>query len=127
MTDTANGRAADTTHALSQRVDGLKDPSRLFIQKQVVVTKVRAGKVPVKILGLRIKCKSIRNQWVDRLHDPLDFLRLEICRRRQLFWRGIPFTADTFKLTTLFFCSCTHFSLLRIINSGKTNRILRSG
>src|SRR2546425_11620726 len=109
MTDASNGRAANTTHALGERVDGLEDRFRLFIQKQVVVTKVRAGKVPVKVLGLRIECKSIRNQWVDRLYDPLDFLRLKICRRRQLFRHGISFTADTFKASTLLFCSCTHF------------------
>src|SRR5882762_5577968 len=125
MTDTSNGRAADTTHALGERVDGLEDPSRLFIQKQVVVTKVRTGKVPVKVLGLSVKCKSIRNKWVNRLHDPLHFLRLEIRRRRQLFRRRIAFPADTFKPSTLLFCSCTHFFLLSIINSDKTNRILR--
>src|ERR1700730_3823572 len=101
MSDTSNGRAPDTTHPLCKRVNGLEDPSRLFVQKQVVVPKVRAGKVPMKVLGLCIKCKSIRNQWVDRLHDPLYFPRREICRRCQLFRRGIPFAADTFKPGTL--------------------------
>src|SRR5258705_10674349 len=102
MTDTSNGRAADSTYALCKRVNGFEDSLRLFIQKQVVVTKVGAGKVPVKVLRLRIKCKSICNQWVDRFYDPLYFLRRKICRRRQLFGRGISFAADTFKATLLF-------------------------
>src|ERR1700730_6611737 len=112
MTDTSNGRSADTTHALGKRIDGLEDPCRLFVQKQVVVSKMQAGKMPVKVLGFRIECKSIRNQWVDRLYDPLYFLRCKVCRRRQVFWRGISFTDRTFKFSTLFFCSCTHFSPL---------------
>src|SRR5712671_89035 len=121
MTDTSNSGAADTAYALGKRVDGLEDRISLFIQKQVVVTEVRAGKVPVKVLGLRIECKSIRNQWIDRFHDALYFLGREICRRRQLFRRGVSFGADSFKPSTLLFSSCTHFFSFELSTPIKPN------
>src|SRR5712671_3512988 len=121
MTDTSNSGAADTAYALGKRVDGLEDRISLFIQKQVVVTEVRAGKVPVKVLGLRIECKSIRNQWIDRFHDALYFLGREICRRRQLFRRGISFGVDTFKPSTLLFSCCTHFFSFELLLRTRPN------
>src|SRR6266850_395551 len=127
MTDTSNRGAADTAYALGKRVDGLEDRISLFIQKQVVVTEVRAGKVPVKVLGLRIECKSICNQWIDRFHDALYSLRSEICRRRQLFRRGISFGADTFNPSRLLFSSCTHFFSFELSTPTKPNALCAWG
>jgi hypothetical protein len=52
MADTADGCAADATHALGHNVDGLENRIGMLVEQQVIVAEVRAGQVPVEVLGL---------------------------------------------------------------------------
>ena len=45
---------------------------RLLVQKHVIVAKVRAGHVPVKVLGLEIECEHVRQERVEG--------RCDLCR-----------------------------------------------
>jgi hypothetical protein len=55
MADTADGRAPDTTHALSHDVYGFKNGLTLLVEEQVIIAEVRTGEVPVEVLRLDIE------------------------------------------------------------------------
>jgi len=55
-------RAPDLAHTLGELVGGGEDLVALLIQHQMVVAEVRAGYMPVKVLGLEIEREHVRQQ-----------------------------------------------------------------
>jgi hypothetical protein len=82
MADTADGCAADATHALGHNVDGLENRIGMLVEQQVIVAEVRAGQVPVEVLGLDIEREGIGDELVNGLCDCLYLLWRQVCHRR---------------------------------------------
>src|ERR1700690_487884 len=89
MTDAANRRSTDATHALRQDIYYLENLVGLLIEEEMVVPKVGAGEVPVEILRFHVERESVRYQRIQRCGDSLHRFWRQICRRRELFRRGI--------------------------------------
>jgi hypothetical protein len=53
--DRAQRRAADLAHALGNGIDGGENLIPLLVEQQVIVAEVRAGDVPIEILGLNVE------------------------------------------------------------------------
>jgi hypothetical protein len=47
--DTPNGRAADAPHTLGERIDRSEQLVSVLVEEQVVVAKMRSGKVPMEV------------------------------------------------------------------------------
>src|SRR5262249_61681128 len=65
--DAADGHSADAPHPLGQRVYRVRDRVGLLVEEQMGVGKVRAGDMPVGVLGFRKERKSVGDQRVQRL------------------------------------------------------------
>ena len=59
MSDRAERSPADLADALGDRVGHGEELLGLFVEQQVVVAKVRATHVPVKVLGLQVQREDI--------------------------------------------------------------------
>ena len=60
--DRAQRAAADLARPLGQRLGHVEDLRRLLVEQQVIVAEVRAGHVPVEVLGLEIKREDVGQQ-----------------------------------------------------------------
>ena len=70
----AQRRGSELAHALGDRVDHREDCARLIVEHEVVVAEVRAGDVPVEVLGLQIEREDVGAEHVQR--------RAQVARRR---------------------------------------------
>src|SRR5262245_22428953 len=66
MPDGADRGAADLACALGQNIDTPCELIALLIEQEVVVAEMRAADVPVKVLGLHVERKRIRDQGIQR-------------------------------------------------------------
>src|SRR6185369_1668027 len=62
LTDRSNSRAANLARAFGNVVGDGEDLTGVFVEQQVVVSKVNATQVPVKVFGLYVKCKRVGKQ-----------------------------------------------------------------
>src|SRR5690242_8825640 len=87
VTNRPHGGATDLANAFCDRVGGGKNLDGLFIQQEMIVAKVRAGDMPVKILRLQVKSKHIREQDIEGSRNILDSVWFEV---RRSLKRGGP-------------------------------------
>src|SRR5262245_17628993 len=66
MPDRADRGAADLACALGQNIDTPCELIALLIEQEVVVAEMRAADLPVKVLGLHVERKRIRDQGIQR-------------------------------------------------------------
>src|ERR1051326_7328371 len=62
LADRAQRGAADLACALRDRIGGGKDLSGLFVEQQMVITKMRTRNVPMEVLGLHVESEQVRKQ-----------------------------------------------------------------
>src|SRR5262245_65363201 len=66
MPDRADRGAADLACALGQNINAGCELIALLVEQEVVVAEMRAADVPVKVLGLHVERKRIRDQGIQR-------------------------------------------------------------
>src|SRR6266404_5094856 len=69
MSNGAQRRPADLADSLGDCIPDGEDLVRLLVQKQVIVTKVWTGNMPVEILRLDVKRINVGQQQVQRARD----------------------------------------------------------
>src|SRR5689334_20128754 len=78
MADGAQRGAADLPHPLGDVIDHREQLVSMLIEKEVVVTEVRATHVPVEVLGLDIDREHVGHQGVERARDILYRVRGDV-------------------------------------------------
>ena len=66
MADRANGRAADLADAFGDVVGRCENLIAMLVEQEMIVAKMRAGHVPMEILGLQVKRKHVGEQNIQR-------------------------------------------------------------
>jgi len=83
VTNGPDGGAADLAGALRNHVGGGEDLVTLLVQHQVVVAEVRAGQVPVEVLGLQVQREHVCQQRSQRAGDVGSGLGTQVGRGTQ--------------------------------------------
>jgi hypothetical protein len=81
--DRMQARCPDFAGTLRNIICHRKDLVRLFIEQQVVIAKVRAAHVPMKVLRLDVECEHIGQQAAQLFRDGDDTFGREVRRRGQ--------------------------------------------
>jgi hypothetical protein len=66
VADRAQRGAADLAYAFGDVVRGGEDLPALFVEEEMIVAEVRAGHMPMEILGLQIERKHVGEQDIER-------------------------------------------------------------
>jgi hypothetical protein len=74
VTNAADGGAADAAHTLGEDVDRRENLFSLIVKEQMVIAKVRAGHVPVEVLGLGVERVRISDDGIYGFNNGLDLL-----------------------------------------------------
>src|SRR5215813_14204060 len=81
VADRAQRGAADLAHALGDGVGGRENLLALLVEEEMIVAEVRAGYVPMEILGLQVKRKHIGEQDIERAGDLRHGVGAQVGRR----------------------------------------------
>src|SRR5207245_10612055 len=60
---------ADLAHALGDIVGGRENLLAVLVEEQVIVAEMRAGHMPMEVLGLEIKREHVREQEIERARN----------------------------------------------------------
>src|SRR5262249_5668319 len=91
MPDRADRGAADLACALGQNIDTPCELIALLIEQEVVVAEMRAADVPVKVLGLHVERKRIRDQGIQRGRYFAHALGWQVSRGIEPSWSSAGF------------------------------------
>src|SRR5271168_3667796 len=83
VSNRSDGDAADLAHTLGDVVGHRKDLAGLIVEQEVVVAKVRPAHMPMKVLGLDIKSKSVGEQRIEGAASVFDGFGTELAGSRQ--------------------------------------------
>ena len=83
MADRAQARASDLAGALGDIIGHRKNLLALLVKQQVVIPEMRAGHVPVKVLGLEVERESVGEQGSQGRRDIPGRVFADIRRRFQ--------------------------------------------
>src|SRR5262252_9210035 len=81
VADRAQRGAADFAHALGDGVGGRENLLALLVEEEMIVAEVRAGYVPMEILGLQVKRKHVGEHDIERAGDLRHGVGAQIGRR----------------------------------------------
>jgi hypothetical protein len=78
MADGPDCRAADLAHTFSNIVRHCKNLIAVLVKQEMVVAKMRAAHVPVKVLGFHIKRECVCQQSIERSRNVFDRFRFNV-------------------------------------------------
>jgi hypothetical protein len=90
VADRADRRAADLAGSFRDVVRHRQNLRRLLVEKKVVIPAMRAGYMPVGILGLDVKCEDVCQKRSESGRNILGAIRTEIARRVERLLAPLP-------------------------------------